>query len=111
MRLTIRCVVLLFLCVYSSFGWSGEKGEIGLGLKREGLAWRVIRISRDGQAAKAGLKVGDVVVQINNLFLPSEEQLSATVAGLKPGDVVEVSVLSRLGGYVLHKITAATASR
>ncbi len=79
-------------------------------LKHEGLVWRIIGISPDGDAARVGLHVGDVVIQINDLYLPSEEQLLDRVTSLKPGDVVTMSVLDRLGIVNSYSLEAKAAS-
>lgn len=105
-----RFTAFLIVSLLSSAVWSGERGELGLRLKHEGLAWRIVRISPDGEAARAGLQVGDVVIQINNLFLPSEDQLLHTVAGLKPGDVIEISVLDRHGAAKSYRLKAGATS-
>ena len=105
-----RFTAFLIGLLLSSAVLSGEKGELGLRLKHEGLAWRIVGISPDGEAARAGLQVGDVVIQINNLFLPSEDQLLHTVAGLKPGNVIEVSVLDRLGAMRSYPLRARATS-
>jgi S1-C subfamily serine protease len=100
----------LVLFTLSSAVWSGESGEIGLRLKHEGLGWRIIRITPESAAARAGLRVGEVVIGINNLFLPSEEQVRRTVSGLKPGDTLTVRVLDRSGEANVYELEAEPSS-
>jgi S1-C subfamily serine protease len=90
--LIARTAVLLLLLNFCAAS-AGERGEIGMRLQQQGLAWRVVEITPNGAADNAGLQTGAVVIQINNLFLPSAEQLQRMVAGLKPGEVVKVSII------------------
>jgi C-terminal processing protease CtpA/Prc len=76
---------------------AAERGSIGMRLQREGLAWRIVETVPGGPADKAGLRAGEVVVQINNLFLPSEDQMMRLVAGLKNGEVLRISVINTDG--------------
>jgi serine protease Do len=54
----------------------------------------VIReVTRDGPAARAGLKTGDVVVRVSDLRVDDLDELLAAIAGHKPGDQLTFTVL------------------
>jgi S1-C subfamily serine protease len=101
---------LVTVFILSVAAWSGEKGELGLRLQPAGLAWRVVGISPHSAAAKAGLQIGDIVIQIDNLFLPSADQLRRIIAGLKQGDLIKISTLGP-DGPVDHLIRAEPSSK
>jgi serine protease Do len=48
-------------------------------------------VTPDGGAAAAGLKKGDVITKVNNVKVTSGLQMSAQIAGFRPGDKVPVS--------------------
>jgi S1-C subfamily serine protease len=88
---------------------AGDGAELGLRLAHEGLLWKVVRITPNGGAAKAGLHVGDVIVQVNSLHFPSEEQLRQVASGLKQGDVLTVTILGP-GGQAKFELKAEARS-
>jgi serine protease Do len=51
----------------------------------------VSSVSPDGGAAAAGLKKGDVITKVNNNRVTSGLQMSAQIAGFRPGDKVPVT--------------------
>jgi serine protease Do len=53
----------------------------------------VTSVANDGPAAKAGLKAGDVLVQLDGHAISSTEGLMKTVGGIEPGATVKVTVL------------------
>jgi S1-C subfamily serine protease len=101
-----RSVALLLLFLLSPAAWSGEKGAIGLRLEQVGMLWRVVRTTPDGAAAKAGLQVGDEILEMNGVLLPSAEQLHRIVAGLRPGDVVTIEAFGRDGPRKSYRLEA-----
>jgi S1-C subfamily serine protease len=105
----MRAALFFLLLNFCATASAGESGEIGMRLKQEGLAWRVVGITPEGPADRAGLRAGNVVIQINNIFLPSTDQLRRTVAGLKPGDALKITVLGPTGP-VDHVIKARSTS-
>ncbi len=56
------------------------------------------QVDPGGPADKAGLRAGDVVVQINGQDTPTPAALTAVLATLKPGDVAKVSVIRGADG-------------
>lgn len=48
-------------------------------------------VSPDGGAFSAGLKKGDVITKVNNVSVASGLQMSAQIAGFRPGDKVPVT--------------------
>ncbi len=57
-------------------------------------------------SAEAGLKKGDIIVELNGVRIRSSEQLRLAVARLKPGEQVEVVVMSE-GERKTHSIELA----
>jgi serine protease Do len=53
----------------------------------------VVTVTGDGPAEKAGVKAGDVIVDVNGKPVPSRDELVQTVMGLKPGTTVPLKVL------------------
>lgn len=78
-------------------GWVGlEPDELtpaeseGLGLDPN-IGILLSRIIEGGPAAQAGLQQGDVILQINGEAIRSRQQALLLVAGLEPGDDVELT--------------------
>lgn len=67
----------------------------------------IARVEPDGPAAKAGVKVGDVVVKVNGAAVTPDNTLSYLVANVKPGQTVRLDVI-RQGKTVSLSATAAT---
>ncbi|HVF82381.1 MAG TPA: trypsin-like peptidase domain-containing protein [Flavisolibacter sp.] len=57
----------------------------------EGVA--VSGVSTDGGAAAAGIKKGDIITKVNNVIINSGIQMSAQIAGFRPGDKVPVTYI------------------
>jgi serine protease Do len=53
----------------------------------------VATVTGDGPADKAGVKAGDVIIEMNGKPVPSRDELVQTVMGLKPGTTVPMKVL------------------
>ena len=53
----------------------------------------VVRVSKGSGADKAGVKVGDVIISINNVRLTGTQALSEVLATLNPGDRAKVQLL------------------
>ncbi len=64
--------------------------EFGLKDRRGAL---VVTVSGSGPAEKAGVKPGDVIVDVNGKPIPSRDDLVQTVMGLKPGTTVPLTVV------------------
>lgn len=65
-----------------------------LGLKKaEGAL--VAEPQVDGPAAKAGIKSGDVITQVNGQPVKDARELARTIGGFAPGNTVKLNVLSK----------------
>jgi serine protease Do len=53
----------------------------------------VVTVTGDGPAEKAGVKAGDVIIDVNGRAVPSRDELVQTVMALKPGTTVPMRVL------------------
>jgi len=62
--------------------------ELAIQTKVEGAV--VQGITKNGPAAKSGLKVGDVIVRANDRTIHSDSELVIVIRSQNPGDVVEV---------------------
>jgi S1-C subfamily serine protease len=65
----------------------------------------VAEVTPGGAAAKAGIKPGDVITQINGQPTPTLSALEAILAGLGPGDVATVMVVHADSSMVSIKVT------
>jgi S1-C subfamily serine protease len=63
------------------------------------------QVDPNGPAGKAGLKAGDVIIQINGVDVPDAAALTAALAGLKPGDVVKLTVVRADGSQQAVSVT------
>ena len=64
--------------------------EFGLKERRGAL---VAVVSDKGPAEKAGVKPGDIIVEVNGRPIPSRDELVQTVMALKPGTTVPMTVV------------------
>ena len=65
----------------------------GLGLDAGAKGALVAAVSPDSPAAQAGLQPGDVLQKVNGQAVQTPRELAAMVAGLKPGETVDVGLL------------------
>jgi S1-C subfamily serine protease len=77
-----------------------RRALLGIGLDRDAEDARIGSITPDGAAAKAGLKVGDVILRFAGQEIQSYAQLPPLVQKHKPGDLVALQV--RRGNEVLQ---------
>jgi S1-C subfamily serine protease len=64
-------------------------------------------VIKDGPAAQAGVKEGDIVVAINDRAIDTEHPLDATLAGFAPGQTVDLHLL-RDGKDVVVQVELGT---
>jgi serine protease Do len=69
-----------------------NSGYLGVTLDEGDGGAKIKSLSRDNPAAKAGLEVGDVVIQVGSRKTPNVEALINTVGRYKPGDVIALEV-------------------
>ncbi len=69
-----------------------QKATLGvrLGDTRSDDGARIEEVSSDGPAAKAGLKVGDVVLKLDGVELNNSNRLLDVLSGKKPGETVAI---------------------
>ena len=77
----------------------------GLGLPPQ-TGTLVTEVMKDSPAIEAGWKKGDVIVELNGVQIRSSDHLRLAVARLKPGEQVEVVVMSN-GERKTHSIELA----
>jgi putative serine protease PepD len=72
-----------------------EQGYLGISLtdRKDGGAGAVVaEVQASSPASKAGLKVGDIVLQINGQEIDGQGALIAIVRDAAPGDVIKITV-------------------
>ncbi|MBQ2125993.1 MAG: DUF3394 domain-containing protein, partial [Spirochaetales bacterium] len=90
----------------SEHGWLGitfrelNEGEAEkLGLKKQQFGMLVMQVEKDGPADKAGIKSGDLLIEIGKQKLSRSHDLTVTVGSAKPGDKLAVKII-RDGGTI-----------
>ena len=68
----------------------------------------VLATTTDGPAAKAGIKNGDVIVGVNGSDVRTAEDLGSILAGLQPGQSVQVQVITPTGQARTINVTLGT---
>lgn len=81
--------------------WSNDEQELMdkdgdrpfLGVSTEGSqeGARIIHISENSAAAKAGLKIGDIITMINDKKVVDHEQLTGAISAYKPDDKINIT--------------------
>jgi len=70
-------------------GWLGVDGD----KSTDPAGYRITKVYADGPAAKAGIKVGDVLVALNGISYASTDEIKKVKEGLLPGGTASYSVL------------------
>jgi serine protease Do len=70
-----------------------DKGVLGISIKNEESGARITRVFDDSGAAKAGLKVGDIVTRVADQHVKTGEALTARISRLRPGDSLKLFIL------------------
>jgi serine protease Do len=65
--------------------------SLGIPTNTEGVY--VSAVSNDGGAYSAGIRKGDIITKVNNVQVNSGLQMSAQIAGFRPGDKVPVNYI------------------
>jgi serine protease Do len=76
--------------------------EYNLGAQRGAV---VTDVQRGSPAAKAGLEEGDVITKINGAEIRTSDVFTRTVGSIKPGTVVELTVVTQKSGTKTVKAT------
>jgi serine protease Do len=69
-----------------------ERGWLGVSVDDRENAVLIAGVSRDGPAARFGIRVGDVVLAINGERIESSRGLIRAVAGVPPGNSVRLTI-------------------
>lgn len=76
--------------------------QLGIPTNVEGVY--VTSVAPDGGASEAGIKKGDVITKVNGVQVVSGIQMSAQIAGFRPGDKVPVSYLRNGKEYTVSVV-------
>lgn len=68
------------------------KGVLGIAVNEENKGLRIVRITPGGSAARAGLRIDDIVKRINNRRTPRYQDLANTIRSHRPGDRLVITV-------------------
>ena len=68
----------------------------------------VAALAPNGPAAKAGMKVGDIITSFNGKSISGPTDLGTAIHALKPGDQVTVEVTHQNGGTATLNVTLGT---
>jgi serine protease Do len=77
-----------------SYSWNGDRPRLGISAQdiEEGNGVKIIDVDDDDSpAAKAGLKEGDIITQVNGNAITSTEDLKQSMHDLKKGDTVKIT--------------------
>jgi putative serine protease PepD len=78
---------------------------LGIEIGDTGSGVYIGTVSAGSPAAKAGLKVGDVITAVNGKPTPTSDDLGTVLAGHKPGQTVTLKVTHQSGASDLVKVT------
>ncbi|BCX02208.1 MAG: hypothetical protein KatS3mg053_0146 [Candidatus Roseilinea sp.] len=68
----------------------------------------IVSVQRDGPAAKAGIRRGDIILQVNDVEVNDAQALRDALAKLKPGDEAQIRV-ARGDSELTFKVTLGEA--
>lgn len=71
----------------------GREEALAAGLTAEDRGANVVEVNGDGPAARGGLQVGDIVMEVNGRRVRSNTELTREVAQVAPGQTVRLEVL------------------
>jgi S1-C subfamily serine protease len=80
--------------------WEFESGK----RTRERAETKVVRVDEAGPAAAAGIKVGDVILSVDDQPISSGKELVDAVQSKQPGSTVRVRVTREDGGMELNVV-------
>ncbi len=78
---------------FNDFSFARETAFLGVGTEPFEKGLKVISVSDNSGAEKAGLLKGDIITKIGDKKLESSEQLSKLVKEHKPGEKIEITYL------------------
>ncbi len=71
----------------------GNKALLGVITEKTDKGAKIMEVSKESAAEKAGLKAGDIITQINSDKIADPQTLVESIGKLHPQDMVEVTVL------------------
>ncbi len=74
---------------------ANERGFLGIGMENTNQGVKVNQVQRGSGAAEAGVKVGDIILKIDDQPINSPAELAKSVSGRKPKD--EIKILLKRG--------------
>ena len=82
-----------FNTVYGS-AYSGNRGKLGMSVQDtdDGKGVKVLNVNDDGNAAKAGIKEGDIILQIDDKAVNGADEVSKLMKEKKDQPVVKMQV-------------------
>jgi putative serine protease PepD len=86
----------------------GITGATATALSGQPVGVIVTQVKAGGAAAKAGLRPGDVITQINGQPTPTLAALQTALAALHPGDVATLTIVHADGTQASVKVTLET---
>jgi putative serine protease PepD len=84
---------------------NSHRAYLGVSIGDTGNGVYIGGVTAGSPAAKAGLKVGDVIVAIDGKPTPSADTLGAALAGHKPGQTVTLKIVRQSGASDQVKLT------
>lgn len=70
-----------------------DKGVLGISVSSDEGAAKITKVFEQSGAAKAGLKVGDIVTRVADQSVKTGDALSARIRNLRPGDSLKLYIL------------------
>jgi putative serine protease PepD len=84
---------------------NSHRAYIGVRIGDTGSGVYVGSVEAGGPAARAGLQAGDVITALNGQATPSSDDLGQVLAGLKPGQTVQLKVMRQTGATATLSVT------
>ena len=72
-------------------GVAGDKPFLGVSTEGSSDGVRIVNVSENSAAAKAGLQKGDIITMVNDKKVYDHEQLTDAIASFKPDDKVTIA--------------------
>jgi S1-C subfamily serine protease len=85
-----------------------HRAQLGVAVGETSNGVYVDSVTAGGPAAKAGIHAGDRIVSVDGTPTPTTATLSVTLAALKPGQRVPVTVASQSGARTTVQVTLGT---
>jgi putative serine protease PepD len=84
---------------------SSHRAYIGVKIGDTGNGVYITEVSAGSPASKAGLVVGDVITAVNGKATPTSDELGSVLAGLKPGQTVQLRIMHQEGTTTTVSLT------